>query len=351
MSLAWVTQPRRRISSRSAPSKARTWYAAANSCPGIKYLETVPAAVLSDARELRFPVQYVIRNGDFRGFAGQIASGTLRQGDTLMALPSGRTSRVHSIVTWDGDLQEASAPLSVTVRLEDEIDISRGDMLVSPDSLPAVSGTLEATLVWMSEQPLRAGRPYLLKHAAQTIRVRVREGVRRIDMGTLAEEPASSLALNDIGHAVLVTERPLFFDRYQANRATGSLILVDPITNETVAAGMIAGETTGGAAEDRVTEKERRIRNGHRPALIVVESHEAALFLERKLFAAGNQVIWLQGESNSAVLALYNAGFVVILSQAVELTDLPMEAIHLSKDRFQNPDQLMDTIHSLIAVR
>jgi sulfate adenylyltransferase large subunit len=322
----------------------------------LEYLESVPSAEGGDMRELRFPVQYVIRTGDFRGFAGQIASGTLRPGDPVTVLPSGRTSRVHSIVTWDGDLPEASAPLSVTVRLEDEIDISRGDMLVSPDGLPSVNGTVEATLVWMTEQPLRAGRPYLLKHAAQTVRARVREDLRRIDMGTLAEEPAVSLGLNDIGRAVLVTERPLFFDRYEANRATGSLILVDPITNETVAAGMIAGGSTGSAVEDRVTEKERRTRNGHRAAVLVVESDEAALLLERKLFDLGHQVIWLYGKLTEtalapAVLALYNAGFVVLLSHAADFADWPMQVAHFSADELRNPDQLMDTIHRLLAFR
>ena len=119
--------------------------------------------------------------------------------------------------------------MSVTLTLEDEIDISRGDMLVTPDSPPTASGSVEATLVWMSERPLRAGRPYLLKHAAQTIRARVREDLRRIDMRSLAEEPVTALELNEIGRAVVMTERPLFFDPYQMNRATGSLILIDAI--------------------------------------------------------------------------------------------------------------------------
>jgi len=129
----------------------------------------------------------------------------------------------------------------VTVRLEDEIDISRGDMLVPADRAPSVSAAVEATLVWMSERPLHPGRAYLLKHAAQTVRARVRDDLRRIDMGSLAEEPVSALGLNEIGRAVVVAERPLFFDPYSTHRATGSLILIDPITNETVAAGMIAG--------------------------------------------------------------------------------------------------------------
>jgi len=332
-------------------SAAMPWYQGPSL---LEYLETAPTAILSDARELRFPVQYVIRSGDFRGFAGQIASGTMRAGDMLMALPSGRTSRIQSIVTWDGNLPEASAPLSVTVRLEDEIDISRGDMLVSPESLPAVSGSVEATLVWMSERHLRAGRPYLLKHAAQTVRARVRDDLRRIDMGSLAEEPAAALGLNEIGRAVLVAERPLFFDPYQTNRATGSLILIDPITNETVAAGMITGAGGGSAAEARVTERERQARSGHLPAVVVVESDEIALWLERKLFDLGIQAIWVDGKTPKPILlptliTLYRAGYVVVLSAALDSTDWPLQIHRFSEDEGQNRDRLLNRIHQLIS--
>jgi sulfate adenylyltransferase large subunit len=326
----------------------------------LEYLETAPAAILSDTRELRFPVQYVIRAGDFRGFAGQIASGAMRPGDTVMALPSRRTSRIHSIVTWDGNLAEAAAPLSVTVRLEDEIDISRGDMLVSPDSPPTASGSVEATLVWMSERPLRAGRPYLLKHAAQTIRARVREDLRRIDMRSLAEEPVTALELNEIGRAVVMTERPLFFDPYQINRATGSLILIDPITNETVAAGMIGGSAAGAAsyllATQRVNAEERQVRNGHRAAVVLAENDETALWLERKLFDLTLQAIWLDGGTPEAILvptitSLYQAGYVVVLATPLDSTGWPLQVIRFSGDDAQNLDLMADKIQQLIAIR
>jgi sulfate adenylyltransferase large subunit len=315
----------------------------------LEYLETVPSAVLSDSRGLRFPVQYVIRSGDFRGFAGQIASGALRPGDPVMVLPSGRTSSVQSIVTWDGELPEAAAPLSITVSLKDEIDISRGDMLVSPSSPPTVSGAMETTLVWMSEQPLRAGRPYLLKHAAQTIRARVREDLRRIDMGSLAEEPATALALNEIGRAVVVTERPLFFDPYQVNRKTGSLILVDPITNETVSAGMITGAASVSSSQDFVTEKERLARNGHRPAVVALESEQAAASLERELFNAGRQVVWLGQELPAEfvptlVLSFYKAGFIVITTLVVDAEGWPMEIISFSYEECQDTRGLADAV-------
>jgi sulfate adenylyltransferase large subunit len=334
-------------------SQAMPWYRGPSL---LEYLETAPAAILRDAQDLRFPVQYVIRAGDFRGFAGQIASGGMRPGDTVMALPSGRTSRIQSIVTWDGELPEASAPLSVTVRLEDEIDISRGDMLVAVDRAPTVSGTVAATLVWMSERPLRAGRPYLLKHAAQTVRARVREDLRRIDMGSLAEEPVAALGLNEIGRAVLVTERPLFFDPYRIHRATGSLILIDPITNETVAAGMIAGAAPDGAAEQRVSEKERQVRNGHRAAIIVVESDATAWLLERRLFDLGFQAIRVQEPSAPAhqteVLALYNSGAVVIFSATPDSASFKSSYIlHFSVDDAKNTELLVERIRQYVSLR
>jgi len=322
----------------------------------LEYLETAPAAILSASQDLRFPVQYVIRAGEFRGFAGQIASGAMRPGDTVMALPSRRASRIHSIVTWDGDLQEAAAPLSVTVRLEDEIDISRGDMLVSADHPPTISGTVEATLVWMSERHLRAGRPYLLKHAAQTIRARVREDLRLIDMGSLAEEPATTLGLNEIGRAVLVTERPLFFDPYGMNRATGSLILIDPITNETVAAGMIAGAATQSAAGERVTELERQVRNGHHAAVIMVADDETAWRLERKLFDQGIQAVRMDGKTPESTLKptllfLYRAGYAIILTGAADFTGWPVQALEYSWDSAQDQDLQVDKIRQLLNVR
>jgi sulfate adenylyltransferase subunit 1 (EFTu-like GTPase family) len=335
------------------PSQAMPWYRGTSL---LEYLETAPTAIVRDAQDLRFPVQYVIRAGDFRGFAGQIASGGMRPGDAVMALPSGRTSRIQSIVTWDGELEEASAPLSVTVRLEDEIDISRGDMLVAVDRAPSVSGTVEARVVWMSERPLRAGRPYLLKHAAQTVRARVRADLRRIDMGSLAEEPVTALGLNEIGRAVVVTERPLFFDPYRIHRATGSLILIDPITNETVAAGMIEGAAAGSAVEERVSETERQVRNGHRAAIIIVENDEIAWMLERKLFDLGLQAIRVPGPSAPAwqtqVLAFYHSGSVVILSATPDSPSFATAYIlHFSIDDAKNPELLVERIRQYVSLR
>ncbi|HUS06330.1 MAG TPA: sulfate adenylyltransferase subunit CysN, partial [Bryobacteraceae bacterium] len=206
----------------------------------LNYLETVPLGTGVKWEDMRFPVQYVIRPTlDFRGYAGQLASGVIRPGDPVMVLPSGRTSKVKSIVAFDGDLAEAHPPMSVTVCLEDEIDISRGDMLVSPSRMPHVSRRLESMIVWMHADPMQVDKPYLLKHTTQQVRATVTAVLNRIDIHTLAKDEAAELQLNEIGSVALETHKPLFFDAYKENRATGSFILIDPVTNATVAAGMI----------------------------------------------------------------------------------------------------------------
>jgi sulfate adenylyltransferase subunit 1 (EFTu-like GTPase family) len=177
----------------------------------LEYLETVPAATRREAREFRFPVQWVNRPDlSFRGFAGQIASGEVRRGDRVMALPSGKTSRVKSIVTYDGELETAHAPMSVNVCLEDELDISRGDMLAHPASLPHVSRQFEAAVVWMAAEPLRRDAPYLVKHTTQQIRAKVVRVLHRMNVNSLAREDADDLGLNEIGVVILETVSPLF---------------------------------------------------------------------------------------------------------------------------------------------
>src|SRR5215469_5760596 len=206
----------------------------------LEHLETVPIAEDRNFADMRFPVQYVIRpNLDFRGFAGQVASGVIRHGDSVTVLPSGRSSRVKSIVTRDGDLEEAFTPMSVTVCLEDEIDISRGDMLVHSPNLAHAGRRFDATIVWMNQKPLVPNRPYVIKQATQVAQARVREIRSRIDVNTLERQEADELGLNEIGVVAVEAQRPLFFDPYRRNRGTGSFILIDPITNETLGAGMI----------------------------------------------------------------------------------------------------------------
>jgi len=255
----------------------------------LHHLEAVPIENDRNLADFRFPVQFVIRpNLDFRGFAGQIASGSIRKGDPVMVLPSGRSSTVRSIVTRDGDLAEAFAPMSVTICLEDEVDVSRGDMLVLPQDVPHQDRRFEATVVWMNEQPLRANRPYLLKHTTQTVQARIREIRHRIDVNTLDRRPAAALALNEIGVVSIESQRPLFFDPYERNRATGNFILIDPISNATLAAGMIRSASAGGGSGP-VTAAERRARIGHPPLVVRLSgaNFELAQRVERHLFDRG----------------------------------------------------------------
>jgi len=279
----------------------------------LEHLETVPVAASRDAADFRFPVQYVIRPDlDFRGFAGQIASGVVRRGDTVTVLPSGRTSRISRIVTWDGDLEEAFAPMSVTLCLEDEIDISRGDMLVHGALQPA--RRFAASLVWMNEKPLAPGRPYLLKHTTQTMQARVPTVRHKVDMRTLDELPVTALALNEIGVVELETQRPLLADPYAHNRATGSFILIDTITNETLAAGMVAEVLEAESRTGRVTPEERAARIGHRALLVRLPdaTREQAEALERELFDLGVLACTAPGEAQSEIVGALHAGLVVV---------------------------------------
>ena len=219
----------------------------------LHYLENVHIASDRNLTEFRFPVQYVTRpNLDFRGYAGQVASGVIKPGERVMVLPSGRTSHVRSIVTYDGELEHAFPPMSVTLCLGDELDISRGDMLVPPSHLPHVTQRIDARLVWMHQPPLEIGRDYLLKHTTQTVHARVGAVRYRININTLEKEPASFLGLNDIGAVVIDTQKPIFCDPYRRNRVTGSFVLIDPLTNGTIAAGMITGRGPGKPEEGSV---------------------------------------------------------------------------------------------------
>jgi bifunctional enzyme CysN/CysC len=217
----------------------------------LDYLETVPVVAGRNLTDGRFPVQWVNRpmtvaHPDFRGYAGQVAGGVFRPGDAVLALPAGLTTRIRSIETADGPLEAAFPPLSVTLTLTDEIDISRGDMLCPVDNQPAVSQTIEAMLCWLAPAPLVLGGRYVIKHTTRSARALVRELQYRVDVNTLAEDAtATTLALNEIGRVTLRTTAPLFYDPYRRNRATGSFILIDEHTNQTVAAGMILAGGAG----------------------------------------------------------------------------------------------------------
>ena len=295
----------------------------------LEHLERVPIARPTSTRDIRFPVQCVLRpDANFRGFAGQVAGGVIRPGDAVMALPSGQQSRVDSIVTFDGPLAEASSPMSVTLTLEDEIDLSRGDMLVSPTNAPHVSQRFVATIVWMHAQPLETGRSYLIKHCARQVRGKAIAIRHRVNIDTLQPEATERLQLNDIAAVELETSSPLFFDVYQQNRTTGSFIVIDPLTNATLAAGMIRQDLSGSAdistrkriqpSQNPITSLERHRRNGHYPAIILANARPSlAASLERALFEEGFEVMAVEenssfSSSRSAWAALYSAGFLVI---------------------------------------
>jgi sulfate adenylyltransferase subunit 1 len=234
-----------------ANSERTPWF---DGKPLLNFLETVEVDRNATAKPFRMPVQIVLRpNQEFRGFAGQIESGIIKPGDTVTTLPSGRKSKVKRIVTWDGDLEMAHAPMSVTLTLEDEIDISRGDVLVAdsqPAALsyaPSVEKKFEAEMVWMDERPLDPARVYLLKQGTRVVSAEVNRG----------------LILNQIGNVTITATRPLVFDRYTDNRGTGSFILIDPATNFTAGAGMITAavheHATAASARPSAAERLARV--------------------------------------------------------------------------------------------
>ena len=225
----------------------------------LDFLETVPIDLDRNYTDFRYPVQYVLRpNQNFRGFCGKVASGVVRKGDTVMALPSGKTSKVKSIVTYDGELECAYPPLCVTLTLEDEIDISRGEMLVHPDNLPISDRNFEAMLVWMDEEEMDANKSFYIKQTTHTTRARVDSIRYKVDVNTMEHSSVDKLQLNEIGRVVFTTGKELFFDPYARNKQTGAFILIDPITNNTSAVGMIIDRVD---AKDMVSEEALAVLN------------------------------------------------------------------------------------------
>jgi bifunctional enzyme CysN/CysC len=287
----------------------------------LHHLENVNIGGSRNLVDFRFPVQMALRpNQNFRGFAGQIASGSIQPGEEVVVLPSGKTSRVRAIVTLEGELQEAAAGDSIVLTLEDEIDISRGDMIVRKRNLPRVASRFECIISWMSEEPLDPKGAYIIQHTTRQVRAFVSELNYRIDVNTLHREPAETLHLNEIGRVTLTTTQPLYYDPYKLNRATGSFILIDPFTNNTVAAGMIRGKarsvddivtqqperkkSSNVVWEDAVvTRQMREERNGHKAAVLwftgLSGSGKSTVVrqLERRFFAMGLQTAYLDGDN------------------------------------------------------
>ncbi len=271
----------------------------------LEHLEAVPVWKEEASQALRLPVQRVIRpDQNYRGFAGQIAAGTVRKGDVVAVLPSGQSSRIASITTFHGDLDEASAPLSIAVTLEDELDISRGDVLVDATRLPQQSSSLEASLVWFDGDRLETHKPYLLKHGAQTVSARVSRVLHRTNIQTVTAEAVSSLAMNDIGVVQVELIRPIFFDAYEENRASGSFILIDPVTNATVAAGMIRGGLQAAGSGDVARQK---------AGVIFAEDDSMAAAVESILLAEGWPVVTTCVQDEQLLRALLSLRVAVIV--------------------------------------
>jgi bifunctional enzyme CysN/CysC len=286
----------------------------------LEVLETVEIAKDRNFQDLRFPVQYVNRpHPDFRGFSGTLAAGIVRVGDEIVVLPSGQKSKVKEIVTFDGKLKQAFPPQAITLTLEDEIDISRGDLIVSPSSLPHVADRCQAHIVWMAEKPLVPGRQYTIKHATRLISGSVARILHRIDINTLEETPADQLKMNEIGLCEVAFSAPLAFDLYSRCKGTGAFIFIDRLTNATCGAGMIYAAAAG---EDhrRVTAEERAIRFGQKASIIYLTGSRAlelAYCLERRLFDTGHAAVVLDDQVLSGIgpalaRALTHAGLIVL---------------------------------------
>ena len=299
------------------PSQNMPWY---HGTTLMNFLDTVYIGSDRNFKDFRFPVQYVNRpHLDFRGFCGTIASGVVRRGDEVIALPSRKRSRVRSIVTFDGDLEEAVTPQSVTLTLEDEIDISRGDMIVRPGNMPRLEDKFDATIVWMHEDQMVPGKTYVFKQAAKNVTGTISTLRYQIDVNSLHRRDAPTLKLNEIGRCSVLLNEPICYDGYRRNRATGAFIMVDRISNATVAAGMILDLATSEQHRDHwddeshaaelheelsaVTADERRARFGQQPATILLTGLTGAgkttiaYALERRLFDQGRAATVLDGQN------------------------------------------------------
>jgi len=297
------------------PSPNMPWYRG-NTL--MNFLQSVYIGSDRNLEDFRLPIQYVNRpNLDFRGFCGTIASGILRKGDEIMVLPSKRTSRVKRLVTQDGDLDEAFCPQSITVVLDDEVDCSRGDMIVRPGNVPKSSNQFDATIVWLNADALLPGKSYLFKHTSQTIPGQIDSLRYRVDVNTLHRSPAPELQLNEIGRCSITLSQSIYFDAYKRNRSTGAFIIIDRLTNATVGAGMITDrdtarpkaawesteqDSTKTESMTEVNPQERSARFGQSPATVLFTGltgtgkSTIARAVERALFDQGRAVMVLDGE-------------------------------------------------------
>ncbi len=292
-----------------SPSENMPWFSGK---PMMELLNSIEIANDHNFADAHFPVQYVNRpNLDFRGYCGTVASGVFHKGDAITALPSGKTSHIKSIVTYDGELEEAFAAMAVTLTLIDEIDVSRGDIIVGQhQNVPTIADKFKASIVWMAEKAMSPGRQYLIKLATHSVSGSVLMIHHRIDVNTLQHHDANELKLNEIGHCTLALNAPVVFEPYKRNKSTGSFIVIDRLTNITVGAGMI----TGDACEEDwspVSAEERATRFGQIASVVSLtgsDARQAAYQLERKLFDTGHAATILETGSDELINAIKQAG-------------------------------------------
>lgn len=288
-------------------------------------LETIEISADDNFQDIRFPVQYVNRpNADFRGFCGTLVAGILHQGDAVTVLPSGKTSTIKSIVTFDGDLQQAYPSMAVTLTLDDEIDISRGDMLVNSNQLPHVADKFDAKIVWMTENALIPSKQYLFKLATHHVSGYIAKIQYRIDINTLEHHDAKELQLNEIGLCTVSVNVPVVFDAYKRSKGTGAFIIIDRLTNVTVGAGMMTGRSSVSVTEHpckfpyKISTEERTSRYKQQAisiALTGVHNEQIAYQLERKLFDEGYMATVLAPNLNNIddrIDAIIEAGLICL---------------------------------------
>jgi bifunctional enzyme CysN/CysC len=298
--------------------------------PLMEALNTVKIANDYNFADARFPVQYVNRpNLNFRGFCGTVAAGIFHKGDKITALPSGKSSKIKSIVTYDGDLQEAFPPMAVTFTLEDEIDISRGDLIIGQQlTEPLVSDKFRATIVWMTENLMTPGKQYAIKLASRKVYGSISTIHHRIDVNTLEHHDASELKLNEIGSCTVSVTTPVVFDPYKQSKGTGSFIIIDRITNGTVGAGMIVG-ITDNTEYKSVTPAERAARFSQTAMAIALTGTNAkalAYQLERKLFDNGHAATVLETPDAALIAVIKNAGLLCICLENRNLAEIGCDA-------------------------
>ena len=314
------------------PSENMPWFT------GAPLMETLNTVVIANDRNFtnaRFPVQYVNRpNLDFRGFCGTVASGIFKKGDLITTLPSGKSSKIKSIVTFDGELEEAFAPMAVTLTLEDEIDISRGDVIVGEQAIePIIADKFKAHIVWMTEKALTPGRQYIIKLATRSVPGTVSLIHHRIDVNTMEHHDATELQLNEIGCCTVSVSAPVVFDPYKTSHGTGSFIIIDRLSNSTVGAGMILGVGDEDALSP-VSAEERAARFSQKAtsvALTGASSADVVYQLERKLFDNGHATTVLELADANLIAAIKNAGLICLCLDYAD-ADISIDAAKLSLD-------------------